>query len=837
MMLPSGLSAQCDSLFLGNDTTLCEGFSLQLDAGPGYSSYNWNDGSSGQFLTVNAPGEYWCDVEYLDSVNLVQNGDFSSGDVSFSTDYIWGIGGPWGILSEEGTYVIDVNAALTHVNFSPCVDHTSGDGLYMIINGDTVQGENVWCQTVPVETNTDYYFSGWFTSVHPSNPAVLSYYINGVVIETVYLSGSTCVWQNFIKEWNSGNNTEAEICIINQNTELGGNDFGIDDIHLLKICRDTDTISVAYEPAPVVDLGSDTLLCDGQTLELNAGGGYAAYLWSNGSGDSVLSVNSSGLYWVIVTSAFGCVNSDSIAVEFSDVLEIDLGNDTTICPGDELLLDAGEGYSNYLWSDGSTTPTIVVNTPGLYWVTVENGFGCAGSDTINVALSQAFYIDLGPDTTICSGDNYVLSPGPGFASYYWQDGSTASSLQVNNPGMYWVSVTDTYGCTGGDTVIIGVNPAPVFNLGNDTVICNGTSLVLEPGNQFSSYLWQDNSSLPVFIVSTPGLYTVTVTNAFNCEASDEIFVDVTAPEIDLGEDIALCLGDTLFLDPGEGYAAYLWQDGDTDPFYYATLGGTYHVTVTDVYFCTGSDTLYVAEMAVPVADLGGDQVVCEGESLMLEAPEGPFTYTWNGEPGSNVQEVFSGGTWEVVVTNQCGTDSDLILITEIPTPPVDLGEDRVLQEGESIQLDAGFGFDEYVWQDGSDGQFFQVNAAEVEDGLASYWVEVWDGPCKSSDTLSVEVFSVKVPNVITPNGDGLNDTFTPMKGSWKGITRHHVEIYNRWGEKVWESDDFESGWDAKHNGRPVADGTYFWMAEVYFGAESLSSVIKGTVTVISNRSD
>lgn len=831
----TAIHAQCDSLFLGNDTTLCDGLTLQLDAGPGYTSYIWNDGSTGQLLTVNEPGEYWCEVEFLDSANLVQNGDFESGNVSFYTDYIWGIGGPWGILSEEGTYVIDANAALTHVNFSPCVDHSTGDGLFMIINGDTVQGENVWCQTVIVEPNTDYFFSGWFTSVHPANPAVLSYYINGTIIETVYLSGSTCIWQNFIKEWNSGGNAEAEICIINQNTELGGNDFGIDDIHLLTVCRVSDTISVSYEPAPAIDLGNDTLLCEGQTLELNAGSGYSGYLWSNGSGDSTLMVNLPGIYWVKVTSSLGCIGGDTLIVEYTDGLEIDLGSDTALCQGGGLLLDPGEGYASYLWQDGSTGQTYEVTDPGSYWVTVEDENGCVGQDTIQVMLSPAVQLNLGGDTTVCAGNSYTLNPGAGFSSYLWQDGSTGSTYPVNAAGIYWVLVYDSYGCSGSDTVTVGLNPSPEVSLGNDTVICTGSILVLDPGSQYSSYLWQDNSNLPVYSVSNSGFYSVTVTNTFSCTAHDEIFVEVTSPDISLGQDTNLCSGDTLVLEPGTGYASYLWQDNSSSPEYIVTVGGSYSVTVTDDNNCSSHESIEITELPVPLADLGGDQVLCSGGSLYLETVAGPYAYLWNGEPGNNSMEVFTGGTYTVEVSNQCGSDTDMITVTEEPVPEVELGPDRVLQPGESIQLDAGAGFDQYVWQDGSTGRYYEVNSNTVDAGSTVLWVDVWIGPCKSSDSTRMEVFRVKVPNVITPNGDGVNDTFTPMADSWSGIERHHIEIFNRWGEKVWETDDFEAGWDGKRNDKHVAEGTYFWVAELFFGIDTNPMTIKGTVTVIRSR--
>jgi gliding motility-associated-like protein len=121
------------------------------------------------------------------------------------------------------------------------------------------------------------------------------------------------------------------------------------------------------------------------------------------------------------------------------------------------------------------------------------------------------------------------------------------------------------------------------------------------------------------------------------------------------------------------------------------------------------------------------------------------------------------------------------------------------------------------------------------DKKDSVWVEVFDGFCKNSDAIIIEVFNVEVPIVITPNGDGANDRFRPGEG-WSGISDHTIMVFNRWGEKVWESSDFESGWDGKQNGKIVADGTYFWVLEVFYGSERTKKTYKGSLTVLGSGS-
>jgi gliding motility-associated-like protein len=170
-----------------------------------------------------------------------------------------------------------------------------------------------------------------------------------------------------------------------------------------------------------------------------------------------------------------------------------------------------------------------------------------------------------------------------------------------------------------------------------------------------------------------------------------------------------------------------------------------------------------------------------------------------------------------------------------PLPDVDLGENVVLFQGETITLDAG-NFQSYIWNsDNSLTDRYYTVAYEDIQAEDSVWVEVFDGFCKNTDEIIIEIFEVDVPNVITPNGDGSNDRFEPISG-FSGINNHSMMVFNRWGEKVWESSDFVSGWDGKQNGRLVSEGTYFWVLEVYYGPDNVKRIYKGSLTVLGTGS-
>ena len=127
---------------LGNDTVICQGESVLLDAGIGFLNYLWQDGSTSQTFTATASGMYWCQVQQL-GTNQIQNGDFELGDNFFSSTYTNGTGGAWGTLSNPGTYEVSNNPQLEHNNFMPCGDHTSGNGQMLVVNGASTAGANV----------------------------------------------------------------------------------------------------------------------------------------------------------------------------------------------------------------------------------------------------------------------------------------------------------------------------------------------------------------------------------------------------------------------------------------------------------------------------------------------------------------------------------------------------------------------------------------------------------------------------------------------------------------------------------------------------------------------
>ncbi len=277
-----------------------------------------------------------------------------------------------------------------------------------------------------------------------------------------------------------------------------------------------------------------------------------------------------------------------------EVPAFSLGEDTSLCYGDSIVLEAPDGFATYLWNTGSTEQMIKVGESGEYHVWIEDEFGCSGGDTIGISVNAPIIFDIGQDTSLCAGDSIWLSAPPGYASYTWQDGSDDMDLLVLDNGVYWLEVADDLGCIGSDTVLISFSPLPQPDLGPDTAFCD-ESYLLEAGEGYSLYEWQDGSTEPEFLVEMSGQYWVEVTSDEGCRGGDTVNVDITLmPDIWLGNDTSFCKEISLLLDAGNDFDQYLWQDGSSVSDYLVTGEGIYWVHV-QFKGCEDGDTLVVTE--------------------------------------------------------------------------------------------------------------------------------------------------------------------------------------------------------------------------------------------------
>ncbi len=383
-----------------------------------------------------------------------------------------------------------------------------------------------------------------------------------------------------------------------------------------------------------------------------------------------LAVSGSGNFNAGVFSADSGNNSGLTFGKANLVYANVLGNDTTLCPGDSKFLSSRYYWytAERLWQDGSTEKSYRVTQPGTYILKLTYFPGCSLYDTIVVNYSDVM-ADLGPaDTVLCEGDQLMLkTPLKSSWTARWRDQSVRDSFPVSTGGLYSVTVTDSLGCTAQDFISIQTIAPPQANLGSDTAICEGETVLLLPNPDLSlSFLWQDNSTQASYEVSKTGSYSVTVSDQNGCAASDEINVTVyPRPKVILGDTLHVCDNSEVLLDVNVSNAKYLWNTGAKSKSVMVNNGGIYSVTVTDANGCTDADSIEVILKASPQFSIGDTSVCFEEISVLtLEGPEGNYTYKWS--TGDSVRQIKTSlpGTMWLRVTSENGCSATDIFTVE-----------------------------------------------------------------------------------------------------------------------------------------------------------------------------
>ncbi len=287
------------------------------------------------------------------------------------------------------------------------------------------------------------------------------------------------------------------------------------------------SVQVNSFPLPMIT-GQDSF-CTGFSSTLDAGAGYANYLWNNSSTNQTLEVFSSGWRYVTVTNANGCSGIDSFQVTELASLMPQISGTLAFCAGGNTTLDAGSGYVGYSWSTTETTQTINVNTAGTFFLTVTDSDGCTGATSINTTINANPIVTIGGSTTYCIGGYSTLDAGSGYTNYLWSNDSTTQVITVDVPGTYMVTVVDVNGCIGsGDvTVSESTSLSPVITGGN--AFCEGGNITLNAGAGFDTYIWSNGFIMQNLFVDVAGIYTVTVSDNQGCSGSSSVSVSEVLP--------------------------------------------------------------------------------------------------------------------------------------------------------------------------------------------------------------------------------------------------------------------------------------------------------------------
>jgi gliding motility-associated-like protein len=604
-------------------------------------------------------------------------------------------------------------------------------------------------------------------------------------------------------------------------------------------------------------------------------------------------VSSSGMYTVVVSSAEGCTNSAIADVTVTALPVPTLSNNSPVCLDQHLYFTSGGG-DFYNWSGPNSfnsnqqhpslfNATLPAN--GIYTLVVSTG-PCAVSRTTAVTVHPLPLPVITSNAPVCETKKLNFGfTNPNITSAFWQgpSGFTSSSFITSidsallmHSGVYTLSLVDIKGCSNTATMNIGVLPNPTLVTSSATVCLNESAIIKVSGA--ASYYWTGpfgyysasaQATVPKSNSVVVHAYTVTGTAANNCTAVTTASVKslgLPVPGLKVSPSNTLCLNKTLTME-GYGGEAYKWAgpanllyEGKEIKFvlnspYYA---GIYTLTVIDKNACKSQTLTSISINDLPRGSLLGD--VMEGcvpfcsefrfNTVGSTADLIQVNWEVKGKKisGKTFPYCFSeAGTYTFTglfkdTTTQCESRTDFY-VEAFPKPIADFNylPENAVENAEPLLLlntSKGEGIDKWDWsidlkEEGVLSSQHKNTSCLFSKAGTYPVVLVVENKWSCSDTVvkAIKVeedFVIYVPDVFTPNGDGLNEEFLAVG---RGIRKFELQIFNRWGNLLFESDDINRGWDGNYREMPCKQDVYIWKIYVTNGKDTIKD-LTGKVTLI-----
>jgi gliding motility-associated-like protein len=465
-------------------------------------------------------------------------------------------------------------------------------------------------------------------------------------------------------------------------------------------------------------------------------------------------------------------------------------NPNSICVGNNAVVSAtsNDPSTTYNWNSlgAGANHTVSPTTTTTYIVTGTTAAGCSGIDSVTVTISPNLYptITANP-STICENDSSSLTVTnvPTTSTFIWSTGDLTNPITVSPAATttYQVTASDGSGCSGTADVQVVVNPLPLITVTNDSV-CRGDfgNLTASGG---TSYIW-DNGSTQNPLSDNPSQttsYIVTGTDANGCSSTAQ--------------------GEILVVDPP-----------------------TLQFVSADAH-CYQSD--------------GSAEVIPSGGS-------GNYTYTWNTIPVVNTADIQNQapGTYHVTVSDNGCEASGSVVIGNIPGPIAAFSINPSQAEiNEIIQFtDASIGAVLWDWDfgDGNFGSGIDPTHQYNSQGSYDVWLYIEDDyGCKDSTSNKVVIssmFTFYIPNAFSPDGNAQNEVFLPQ-GVGVDEERYLMQIFDRWGKKVFETTDITKGWDGRIDGKEVHESEriseiFIYYIKVFEDGTDTAYEYRGTITLL-----
>lgn len=619
-------------------------------------------------------------------------------------------------------------------------------------------------------------------------------------------------------------------------------------------------------PSATVQSQSD-VLCNGGntgTATVNATGGTPGYTyaWSPAGGTNATGTGmTAGNYTCTITDAAGCTTTQSVAITEPPAITLSASSTPTGCNNVTgtvtAIVSGGVGPYNYLWApSGGTTATVTNLAAGIYTVQITDANGCIATTSISISSigGPAVSVQSTGNVTCFGGTDgtgTISATGNSPFTYAWSpSGGNAATATGLAAGTYSVTVVDANNCVTIQTLTI-TEPAAVAAAPTSTpATCgntNGTADAVASGGVGPyTYAWSNSQTTATISNLAGGSYSVTVTDANGCTTTATVVVANTgAPVVTLqsSSNIA-CFGGTtgaatVNVTGGSAPYTYAWSpSGGTAASATGLSAGTYTVTVTGSDGCIQTQTVTLTQpTAIAVTGASVPEDCGDGTgvaSVTASGGTGPYTYAWSNASTNDTISNLIAGSYSVVVTDANGcTSSSTVVVTNTGSALANAGTSVTITAGQTTQL-TGTGGITYSWSPSG-----SLSCSNCQTPIASptvttvYTLTVTDANgCTASDTVTVYVDiacgELYFPNAFSPNGDLHNDVLYVRGNCIKALD---LQIYNRWGEKVFQTTDPAYGWDGTWRGVPceTAVFTYTLNAILLDGTEISK---KGNVSLV-----
>jgi len=611
-------------------------------------------------------------------------------------------------------------------------------------------------------------------------------------------------------------------------------------------CSTNTSVIVSNSGAPTVSLASSgNPACNGActgtaTVSATGGVGTLTYSWTpNVSATATGSALCAGTaYTCYVTDANGCLSQQTVTLTQPTVLSISASNTPTscnsVCDGTATASPSGgTGAYTYSWSPNiSTLATATALCAGSYTCFVTDANGCPVQQIFGIAQPPPLVIASSSTKALCNGacsGTATANPsgGTGAYTYSWSPNiATTPTATALCAGSYTCTVKDANGCSQSQVVAV-VQPAPLssaFNPTSSTCKLSNGSLQVTPagGTGTYTYAWSPAPAAGQTTATANGLtqnfYTCIITDSAGCTltVSDSVTNVGVKPVAGLTASAPVfCFGgkDTL---KASGGTSYLWNNGSSANPLITSLGGTYVVYATNS--CgTDSARVTITLDSLPRSKISGSANICNGQLATLSA-SGGGTYAWNTGATTSSITTGSAGNYSVGVTNFCGTDSAhfTVNVNTVTAGFTSSALNGVMPLPVNFTDTSSANATSWSWSFGDGGTSVVENASHTYLTGGNYTVILTVKDSAGCISITKEVIDVTelpswlvVPNVFSPNNDGVNDVFIVRS---QGITQFDCKIYDRWGVEMIELTAPGMGWDGYTSGGGKAvSGTYFYI--------------------------